>query len=195
MFWLVVPAAIIGVGVVAGILSSISESDKNARKRWDAKHKEAEKTVAEHNKNIDAHIRKVSSSYDFHFLVDLHYSSLRVGDNAYSLLNDARESISSISAILDKVTNAKNNLKVDLISASATKKEEILTEIRSLNSFKSSVIEDLKILKEQKEKLYSEVKRLNAQTSNLKMVIKERCGVKGQEWYLRLEARKALKNR
>ena len=67
--------------------------------------------------------------------------------------------------------------------------KEYLTEIRSLNDFIGKVLEDKKTMESQRDGLLAEVKRLNAQTAELKAAIRDRCGEKGRDWHQRLEQR------
>ena len=157
------------VGVVAAIMSSASEGEKNARRNWESKREEVKKTVEEHRKNIETHLQKAQQSYDFHFLVDLHFSSHRIADSAYSLLNDARDSLGATIRILNQAFSKKNELKSKLEISTRELKNEYLTEIRSLNEFIGKVLEDKKTMESQKDGLHIEVKRLNAQTAELKV--------------------------
>jgi uncharacterized membrane-anchored protein YhcB (DUF1043 family) len=188
MFWILAPIALIGMAVSA-IMSSVSEDEKTARKRWQEKRVDAEKTIEEHRQNIEKHISKAQESFDFSFLCDLHYSSHRVGVNAYSLLGDARTSLKSISTIIGKTSGKKAEIKELLSGASGEVRKELLGEIRELNSFKSNLLLDYKTVKQQSETLLMEVNRLNAQTRNLKHTIRDRCGDRGLDWYNRLEQR------
>jgi len=141
MFWVLAPVAL--VGVVAAIAAAVSDNENEARRRCQAKYTEVERTVEEHCENIEQHIQAAQTSYDFAFLVDLHYSSMRVADSAYSLLKDARSSITSMSNILEEVSEKKNELKAEMATASRAEKATLLQEVRSLNKFKSSVLQDL----------------------------------------------------
>lgn len=64
-----------------------------------------------------------------------------------------------------------------------------MAEIRSLNEFIGKVLEDKKVMELQRDGLHVEVKRLNAQTAELKKAIRDRCGEKGRDWHQRLEQR------
>jgi chromosome segregation ATPase len=187
MFWIVAP--IVAVGVVAAIMSSASEGERVARRNWESKREEVKKTVEEHRRNIETHLRKAQQSYDFHFLTDLHFSSHRVADSAYKLLNDARESFGATIRILNQAFTKKNELKSKLETSDREQKKEYLTEIRSLNDFIGKVLEDKKTMESQRDGLLAEVKRLNAQTAELKAAIRDRCGEKGRDWHQRLEQR------
>lgn len=187
MFWVIVP--IVVVGVVAAIMSSASEGERSARRNWESKREEVKKTVEEHRKNIETHLKQAQQSYNFHFLTDLHFSSHRIADSAYKLLNDARDSFGATIRILNQAFTKKNELKSKLETSTRELKEGYLTEIRSLNEFIGKVLEDKKIMESQRDNLLAEVKRLNAQTAELKSVIRDRCGEKGRDWYQRLEQR------
>lgn len=107
MFWIIAP--IVAVGVVAAIMSSASDGERSARRNWESKREEVKKTVEEHRKNIETHLNQARKSYDFHFLIDLHFSSHRVADSAYKLLNDARDSLGATIRILNQSFLKKMN--------------------------------------------------------------------------------------
>jgi len=179
---------------VGAIIGSLSENEKTARRRWHSKRVELKRTIEEHRKNIERHIYEAQESYDFVFLVDLHYSSHRVADEAYKCLNDARASIDSLERCIEKINTSKDNFKSQLDGASTETRKHCLAEIRSLHEFKENVIEDLKTVTTQRNDFFSELKRLNEQTRNLKEAIRDRCGNRGWDWYERLEQRTRYRN-
>lgn len=191
MWWLLIPVA---VGAAALIASYISEEEKTARIRWENKRSEVERTIEEHQRNIERHISAAQTSFDFYFLVDLHYSSVKVADSAYSLLSDARTSLKAISRILNNIDSKKKEIKSLLSTAKGVEKTELLTEIRSLNEFKSTTLQDLNKVKNQQNSLLEKVREFNIQTANLKKSIRDRCGQKGFDWFQRLEERKRQRN-
>lgn len=107
MFWVIAP--ILVFGVVAAIMSSTSEGERTARRNWESKREEVKKTVEEHRKNIETHLKQAQQSYDFQFLTDLHFSSHRIADCAYKLLNDARDSFGATIRILNQAFTKKTN--------------------------------------------------------------------------------------
>ena len=78
------------------------------------KREEVEKTLEEHQANIQEHIKQAQSSYDFHLLTNLHYSSVKVADSAYKLLGDARDSIRGINTMLMNAKKHKLELEAQL---------------------------------------------------------------------------------
>lgn len=187
MFWMFAPMALVGIAAV--IASSVSDGERKARRRWESGFSEAGRRVEEHRRSIERRIDEVQEVYDFRVLVDVHYSSHRVAASAYRLLEDARVSISSMSDILDQISGKKGEVKNLINGSSPESRRALLAEIRSMNEFKMRVVEDLRVVKKQRDSLYSEVVRLNAKTAGLKAAIRDRCGERGRDWFVRLEQR------
>ena len=192
MWWLAIPAVIL---VGKAISNFISSDEQEARTRWESKHLEVQKTIEEHRKNIERNISAAKSSYDFTFLTDLHYSSHRVGDAAHKLLQDARTSCNSIKNMINTSKTKKNELKSILSNSSKEDKKNILIEIRAINAFTTSIFAELNTVINQRQSMFDEVKRLNLQTRELKLAIRDRCGSRGQDWYNRLQERTQLRQK
>jgi len=191
MWWLIP----IGIGVGLKLLyDSVSDDEYQARERWENKRVEVEKTIEEHQKNIDIHLQESQESYDFYFLNELHYSSVQISNSAYQLLDDSRTSFNGINKMLKKAKEQKKMLQNKLDSYKKEKNNhkvnEMKEELKMVNELRRNVFDDRDKLKLQKESFLSEVQRLNHQTRELKELIRDRCGAKGEDWYFRLEARK-----
>ena len=191
MWWLIP----IGVGVGLKLLyDAVSEEEYEARKRWEIKREEVKRSIKEHQENIEAHIQQAQKSYDFHLLVDLHYSSSQVANSAYQLLDDARSSFSGMSKMLKKSKEQRAALQHDLKEAKRNKDRkkihETIEQLKMINDLRKSVFDDRDKVREQKDNFLAEVRRLNNQTRELKEFIRDRCGDGGREWYERLEARR-----
>ncbi len=189
MWWLL---PIAGAGLaVAAILNAVSDSEREARQNWEDLRDEVERTVEEHRLNIEEHLAEIEESYEFHVLVDLHYSSFRVADQAYSLLRDAKTSLNAIKRMLDKSRKRKKELKseLDRLGKGNGERKEVLAEIRVINDFRQDLFNDLDEVRDQKQDLADEVQLFNERTRELKYAIRDRCGWRGEEWYERLEER------
>ena len=104
MWWLIP----VGIGVGLKLLyDSVSDDEYKARERWESKRIEVEKTIEEHQENIDAHLKESQNSYDFYFLNELHYSSVQISNAAYQLLDDSRSSFNGINKMLKKAKEQK----------------------------------------------------------------------------------------
>lgn len=192
MFWLI-PVGIIGIGAI--LYSALEDSAGRKRKEWESKYQQVQNEVESHRKNIESHLAKSQNSHDFYLLTNLHYSSVKVADEAYKLLSSSNEALSAIGDTLLKSKNKIIELKSLKNFASETKRAEIAAEIESLYTLRESLFPDKDILKSQRDNFYAEVKRLNNQTRTLKEAIRDRTGSKGKDWYDRLSARVSEKRR
>lgn len=188
MWWLIP----IGVGVAGKLIYDyLSGEERDARDRWERKRVQVQRSVEEHRKQIEEHIAEAQQSYDFHFLTSMHHSSLIVADAAYKLLQDARTSLTAIGKLIVAAREKRDSLEKEVKGTrDRTKKLAFRDELKEVVELRRAFFNDKDKVKEQRDGLYSEVKRLNAQTAELKHFIRDRCGRKGNEWYDRLEERK-----
>ncbi len=179
---------------VAGLYDAAQKEKYEARKRWENKREEVKKSVEEHQRNIENHMQKAQRSYDFHFLVDLHYSSSQVAGSAYQLLDDARKSFSGMSEMLMKSKEQRASLRHELKEAKRVKDKDkihdIIEQLKMVEEIRKNIFEDRDRVKEQQAHFLAEVQKLNNQTRQLKEFIRDRCDIVGRDWYDRLETRK-----
>lgn len=181
--------ALIGAGI--WIYSELQDQSSRERKRWKAKHEEVEKSIKWHEEQIKNHLDDARCSYDFTVLVDMHYSCVKVADQAYSLLRDARTSLEKIGEAIVKTKEQRTHLfSCKRNTSDASEKREIQDEINSIQVLRAKLFDDKDEIKKQRDTFHARVKNLNSKTRMLKMSIKERTGRKGVEWYERLEARR-----
>lgn len=197
MLWLV---PVIGVGIGLKLLYDVVSADESrARSNWQAKRVQVEKSLDEHQRNIEAHISRAQTSYDFHFLTDLHFSSVKVADSAYQILDDARKSLSGINKMLNASKEHRTKLQQTLDTARASKDKALIhdtiEQLKMVNELRKNVFADRDKVKQEQANLLDELHKLNNRTRELKDLINNRCGVKGRDWYNRLEARKQQKRR
>ncbi len=192
MYWLI-PVGIIGIGAL--LYSALDNSAGQKRKEWESKYRQVQDDVESHRKNIEAHLARARASYDFYLLTNLHYSSMKVADEAYKLLSSSNEALDAIGDTLQKAKEKIAELKALRDNASGTKRVEMSQEIDSLYKLRETLFPDKDILKAQRDNFLAEVKRLNNQTRTLKEAIRDRTGSKGKDWYERLSARVAEKRR
>jgi hypothetical protein len=189
MWWLIP----VGYGL-KWLYDAVTEDERGARRRWENKRAAVEKTIDEHRKNIEGNIARAQNSYNYHFLIDLHFSSAKVADSAYGLLDDARSSLDAMNKMLIKSKEQRAKLEYELENPRRPKDTRTVNELKEqlkiVSEIRKNVFEDRDKVQDQQETFFSEVKRLNIQTKELKNLIRDRCGYKGQEWYKRLEARK-----
>lgn len=182
--------ALVGAGI--WIYNELEEQSSTERERWRSKRKEVEQSIEWHEEQIEKHLDEARHSYDFKVLVDMHYSCVKVADQAYSLLKDARTSLNKIGEAIVK-TKEQRTLLFEKKKKSDSKEEkiEIQEEINSLQELRAKLFSDKDEIKSQRNAFQERVRELNSKTHTLKMNIKERTGSRGLEWYQRLEERKA----
>lgn len=187
MWWLV-PIAV--AGVAGAIYAYFDGEARDARTRWEKQRDRVVRTVEEHRQNIEQNLSRAQASYDFKVLTDLHFSSARVADSAYGLLRDANASLDVMGRMLKDAKSKRDELRLQLDTAKGREhRRALLEEIKLLNELRANVFPDKDSIKGQRDALLTEVQRLNAQTRRLKEAIRDRCGSRGRDWYVRLEAR------
>ena len=177
--------------VLDWLFGRLSQREKDARERWRLEYAEVHRSVEDHRKQIEQHLTEAQESYDFHFLTSMHHSSLIVADAAYKLLQDARTSLEGIGKLILAAKEKRDNLEKEIRDTQErTKKVAFVAELKEVTELRKSFFTDKDKVKEQRDGLLAEVRRLNAQTAELKKFIRDRCGPKGKDWYERLEERK-----
>ena len=99
MWWFAIPVVAIGLKIVYDV---VSDEERQARQEWEDKREKVTRTIESHQADIQEHIRKAQTCYDFCRLVDLHHSSVIVANEAYKLLKDSNESLSAMIKMLDE---------------------------------------------------------------------------------------------
>lgn len=188
-------AGLVLVGASVWIYNELQEQAGAECERWRSKREEVQRSIEWHEAQIRNHLSHARESYDFKVLVDMHFSCMKVADQAYSLLKDAITSLEKIGEAIAK-TKEQRDLLFDKKKASNNKAErnEIQQEISSIQELRSKLFADKDEIKKQRDEFLSKVRDLNSKTHDLKISIRDRTGSKGKEWYARLEMRKALRN-
>jgi len=184
--------ALVLVGAGVWIYNELQEQSSAERERWRSKRDEVQRSIEWHEEQIESHLDEARQSYDFKVLIDMHFSCVKVADQAYLLLQDARTSLNKIGEALVKTKEQREllfNKKKE--AKSKTERTEIQNEISSIQELRKKLFDDKDEIKLQRDEFQSRVKYLNGKTHTLKMSIKDRTGNRGAEWYERLEERKA----
>jgi len=188
--WEIVGGIAIGIAGMA-LLEVLNEEAGREKRRWESKRREVERDIEYHRSNIKNHINEAQWICDFHTLCNLHYSSVKIADEAYKLLQDSKKSLHSIGNTLVQAKKQINDL-YNKRKMTSDKEEamRITQEINGLKSLRSQLFPQKDQLKNERNLFYEKVKQLNSQTRNLKLAIRDKTGSRGREWYNRLEARK-----
>ncbi|MEG6276153.1 hypothetical protein UXO72_23655 [Enterobacter hormaechei] len=186
---------IIAVGVGLYIMNELDERAGEQRRRWDYKREEVKRTIEEHQGNVELYFQNRNAIYNFHILVDKHYSCMQVANEAYSLLKDAKVVSDSTYDAINKLKTHRNNLFENKKSANNSNDKRIIQEeINLIGEMIKELYDDLNKNKLEKDDLYKKVKDFNAKTRALKLTIRDQTGQKGYDWYTRLEHRSAMRS-
>jgi len=192
MWWIAIPVVI---GAAVWILDELSEEAGDARNRWEDKRDEVEKNISWHDQEIQKHLKRAQSSYSYHLLVQKHFESVKVSDQAYKLLSDVKISLNAIGKAVVKAKDQRDRLIGERKRTNdRLHREELSREIDSLVLLRRHLFSEKDQILSQKEEVYCKVKLLNQQTEKLKYAIRDTTGYKGKEWHNRLEIRKNRKN-
>lgn len=190
MLQVIAGVALVGAGI--WIYNELQEQSATERERWRSKREEVERSIEWHEEQIENHLDEARNSYDFKVLIDMHYSCVKVADQAYSLLKDARTSLDKIGEAIVKTKEQREILfSRKKTSSDSAEKSEIQEEINSIQELRAKLFDDKDEIQKQRDAFQARVKELNSKTHTLKINIKERTGTRGVEWYERLEERKA----
>lgn len=191
MIPIIAAVGLVGFGLY--LYDTFSEKEKTSYKRWAETREKVEKTLEEHEEYIKKHIDDVKSNSDFYELTNIHYSSLKIADNSYQLLKDARITTKGIMNLIKDINNKRKLLQKELKNAKINKDKEsikdIIENLKLINSQRKELFNQLDKHKLQENSFKEKVSSFNARTRTLKLHIKENCGSKGEDWYKRLEER------
>lgn len=191
MIWWLVAAAVVGViGVANGILNRLRNTASAERQRWHNEYQKVERTIVYYDQQIQQKIREAQYTVDFHQLTQLHFESMKTADHAYQLLSDSRKALDAIGDAIKSAKDEKDRLIAEKHGTrDYYRRSQLEQEISALISLRTQLFPDKDQLKAQRDHFHTQVKNLNAHTHDLKIAIRDRCGEKGQDWYLRLEDR------
>lgn len=188
MLHIIAGLALVGAGI--WIYNELESESSAQRERWRSKRDEVQRSLEWHKQQIETHLADAQRSFDFKVLVDMHYSCVKVADQAYALLQDARTSLDKIGEAIVKTKEEREKLFERKKQASGEERLAIQEEINSIQSLRKKLFDDKDEIKSQRDEFLSRVKELNSKTHSLKISIRDRTGTRGREWYQRLEARK-----
>ena len=190
MWWLIP----IGIGIAAAIINALDDDAGCEKQHWGQKYQDVQRDIEWHRKDIEGHIHSAQAFCDFRVLTDLHFSSMKVANEAYKLLSSAQTAVTAISkALLSAKDQIAKLTETQKFATTVQERQTMSAEIESLRKLRKALFEDKDAHIAQKNNFLSEVKRFNNQTRLLKEAIRNQTGSRGVEWYQKSEARKALK--
>ena len=191
MWWLIpIGGGLVG-SVIALIRAATSESEREARGRWEETRKDVERGVKKSRESIEKHVTHAKKSYDIRVLVDDHYSFVQAADVAHKLLYDAHSSLHGINKMIKATGNRRTFLRDKLEEARQGQDKALIHdiehELEEILKARQSFFNDKNRIEKQKTSFFKEVQKLNRRMRRLKEVIQDRHGIKGFVLCNRLE--------
>ena len=160
-------------GVLVFINSMIETELENRNRRLVQELKEKRLRIALSLKSSRDNIR-------YHQLVNEHYASVKLADEAFNLL---RQTVKELRKIDELIKQAKRERKVCRTTRNFSKADDLTQMITQLAKLYAG-------LKQERDSFNTRTHELNNNTAELREIIRTGCGVKGIEWHERLQKRK-----
>ncbi len=189
-----IPLWVAGVGAVVGVAALfLSAESRAAEAEWNNRRIALSDEIAYQTRRLQDHATRTQNYLQYRSLIEEHYRSVQVSNEAYQLLQNCRLAISGIYDAIRQVKSAREALKAQLNGQSKAERRETFEQMALYKETIDHFYEDLKRYKAQRNEFYAQVKMLNRATSRLKEQIRE-CGEEGRAWYNRLENRTFARN-
>ncbi len=195
--WPLIAIAGVALSAIGGALYEkyFSDKEKRAKKKWQENRIEFEKYISEQEVEISRYTSRVNSELDFHTLTNMHFTSMKIADQAYNLFDYSKIYLDAMNRNLK--TTSERKQKILLLFKSKikySKKLKLTEELKEIDEMRNQLFKDKDVLNSQTNSLKTRLRSFNKRTSSLKYKIRDNCGEKGKDWYNRLEQRKKYRN-
>lgn len=168
-----------------------SNKELDAKRNWQENVTKVEKYISDQEVKISEYTSRKNSEIDFYTLTNVHFTSMKIADQAYRLFDYSKIYLDAMNRNLKITTERKNKINTLFNSKiEYNKKVKLTEELKGLNEMRNQLFEDKDTLNSQKISLQIKLKSFNIRTSSLKFQIRDNCGQQGSDWYERLEQRK-----
>ena len=160
-------------GALVFINAMIEDELENKNRRLVSELRDKRFRIALSLKNSKDNIR-------YHQLVNEHFASVQLADEAFSLLRQATAEQQNIDELIKQ---AKRERKACRTTRDFVKADDITQMIAQLAKLYAD-------LKQERDAFRRRTRELNDNTAELREAIRFNCGVKGVEWFQRLQVRR-----
>ncbi|GGZ97189.1 hypothetical protein DC083_04820 [Ignatzschineria ureiclastica] len=180
---------LVGVGAVVGVAALFLSAESQAAEReWNSRRVALSDEIDYQTRRLREHAARSQNYLQYKSLVNEHYRSVQVGNEAYQLLKNCRVAINGLREAIHQAKSVRNTLKAELNRCHKKERHEIFEKMALYKETIDQFYEDLKRYSSQKDEFYAQVQMLNRATSRLKEQIRD-TGEEGRAWYARLETR------
>ena len=131
-------------------------------------------------RRIAQSLKNKQNNVHYHQLVNEHFASASLANEAFSLLRYAAQELRKIDELIKQAKQKRNACRA---IKNFSKADDITQLIAQLAKIYAS-------LKEERDSFHTKTHELNNNTAELRESIRKSCGARGQEWHDRLQARK-----
>lgn len=188
MYWLLAaPIAYLAYS----IYDKFSSKEKKAKKNWEENRRSVEKKIEEQERKLEDYLKRKKTEEDYYSLIDVHFSSMKIADQAYSLLTYSKIYYDAMNRNI-KLTSDRKDKILNLFQTKIKyeKKLKLTEELEQIKEVRKALFNDKDTLNNQTKEFKVKLKEFNKRTSKFKFEIRDNCGNKGREWFDRLEQRK-----
>lgn len=169
MWWVI--GFVIGgiIGIANEILKSLQKEVAVERKRWEDSYQQTLQEVRKQQSYIEKQIKTNQNILKYKELSVLHSASIKIADTTYNLLQGARKTLDAMGRAIVNTAKQRKHLEQRKRQASFWGKGDLEKQIVSLQKLRDQIlIPDKDKVKTQRDRLSSEVKKLNKQTAELR---------------------------
>ncbi|MDM8541993.1 cold shock domain-containing protein [Desulfococcaceae bacterium HSG9] len=174
MWWII--GLVIGgiIGIANEILESLQKEVAVERKRWEDSYQQVLEEVCNRQGHIQNQLKTKKNILNFKELCDLHSTSIQIADRTYELLQGSRKTLDAMGRAIVETAKQRKILEQRKRNSSFWEKGGLEKQILSLHKLRDEILTpDKDKVKNQKNMLLSEVKKLNMQTSEIKILKNE----------------------
>lgn len=179
MFWVV--GAFIGVGVLAWLSY---EEQMMCRHYNESVERFIHETKQRQQQTADI-LKKNALKKDYYSHLTLYRASVTASNKLYQIYDNHKQLVKIFTthknALWDKICLLKEKRN----QSTGNIKKQIIAELQSIYEKLHQIKDELNLLYNEKSKLLSQIRMVNQETHQIKLYIRDNCGVKGYNWYQR----------
>lgn len=184
----------IGLGLVAiGVYAFLSSEEQEQHERYQHKKRQIRRESERHRQIITQRMQETRIRRDFQQAVAEHHAAVLAGNQMYLLYHDARQVLKGLyeqnNHCQQHIVELKKQRKALMGELREQKHQELEVQYEISKQLQTAIANYKAETAEHKHELDA----LNHETHRLKLYIRDNMEQLGQQWYARLEARRANK--
>lgn len=179
MFWVV--GAFIGVGVLAWLSY---EEQMMCRHYNESVERFIHETKQRQQQTADI-LKKNALKKDYYSHLTLYRASVTASNKLYQIYDKHKQLVKIFTTHKNTLWDKICLLKEKRNQSTGNIKKQIIAELQSIYEKLHQIKDKLNLLHNEKSKLLSQIRMVNQETHQIKLYIRDNCGVEGYNWYQR----------